>query len=155
MSTTEAGREEPTAAASPTRRELAQWAAAGGGCLLAGAAAALGAGFLYPIERRPRKPVFVCLKPELPPGHPREITDPGGRKVMLLRRADDTILAISTICTHLGCAVYYRPKQNHFECPCHQGLFDAEGVPTAGPPRRPLERYPVEVRDGKVFVQFT
>jgi cytochrome b6-f complex iron-sulfur subunit len=50
--------------------------------------------------------------------------------------------------------VYYRPQKKVFECPCHQGVFDADGNPTAGPPVSPLNKYETEVRGGKVFVQF-
>jgi Rieske Fe-S protein len=38
-----------------------------------------------------------------------------------------------------------------FECPCHEGLFNLEGRPIAGPPDRPLARIEVEVRDGMVW----
>ena len=33
-------------------------------------------------------------------------------------------------------------------------VFDADGNPVSGPPERPLERYPVVVREGRIFVQF-
>ena len=128
---------------------------AGGAVGLLGAAGAFVAGgFLYPVTRREEKPLFICLESEVPDGVPMEIQDLMGRKVLLLRAADGNLITLSTVCTHLGCQVYYRPKRNVFECPCHQGFFDALGNPVSGPPQRPLERYPVVVRDGKVFVQF-
>ncbi len=85
----------------------------------------------------------------------KEIKDPKGRTVLLMRQSTGSLMAISTICTHLGCNVFYREKKAHFECPCHQGFFDMEGNVISGPPQRPLDRYPIEVRDGKVFVQYT
>ena len=78
-----------------------------------------------------------------------------GRKVLLMRRKNNELMAISTECTHLGCSVYYRPGKRIFDCPCHQGVFDFEGNPISGPPTRPLERYPVEVRESKIFVHFS
>jgi len=37
-------------------------------------------------------------------------------------------------------------------CPCHNGWFDlATGAPNAGPPRRPLERVTLEIRDGVLY----
>ena len=118
-----------------------------------GVFAYLGGGFLYPVKRRKPPPLFVCLESQVPQGESLEILDPQGRKVLLMRKPDGPLMAIGTVCSHLGCAVYYRPRRGVFECPCHQGFFDAEGNPISGPPRRPLDRYPIEVRDGKVIVQ--
>jgi cytochrome b6-f complex iron-sulfur subunit len=44
--------------------------------------------------------------------------------------------AISTTCTHLGCAVA-RSKEG-FACPCHGSRFDASGKVIGGPAPRPL-----------------
>lgn len=41
-------------------------------------------------------------------------------------------------CTHLGCPVNWRPGAGLFECPCHGGVFYADGSVAGGPPRRPL-----------------
>lgn len=122
--------------------------------LLAAIATFIGGGFLYPLGRRKPSALFICLESEVPNDKPMEIHDLRGRKVLLMRKADNTLLALGTVCTHLGCAVHYRPKTRSLECPCHQGVFDAEGNPVSGPPQRPLDRYEVEIREGKVFVQF-
>jgi cytochrome b6-f complex iron-sulfur subunit len=114
----------------------------------------IGVGFLYPIGRRKPPPLFVCLESQVPLGKPLEIKDPEGRNVLLLREKRGKIIALGSICPHLGCTVYYRPQKKVFECPCHQGVFDADGNPTAGPPVSPLNKYETEVRGGKVFVQF-
>ncbi len=136
-----------------TRREFA--AACSAGALACGAAAIVAGGFLFPVRRGASKPLFICLESEMKLDGQREIRDLEGRKVLMLLKENGEILALSTICTHLGCAVYYRPVKKIFECPCHQGFFDGEGNPTAGPPREPLVRYPVEIREGKVFVRFS
>ena len=122
--------------------------------LLAGVVSVLGIGFLYPIPRKKPPAQFVCLASEIPAGESREIKDPEGRKVLLIRKSDESLLCIRTVCTHLGCAVFYRLATNQFECPCHQGIFDGEGKPISGPPQRPLDHYPTEVREGKIFIQF-
>jgi arsenite oxidase small subunit len=36
------------------------------------------------------------------------------------------IVAYSTMCTHMGCAVNYDSAQRVFRCPCHFSVFDAE-----------------------------
>ena len=122
--------------------------------LLGGAAILVAGGFLYPISGEKPPALFVCLDSQVPYKKTLEIKDPQGRQVLLRREPDGTLSAMRTVCTHLGCAVLYRPKEGIFECPCHQGFFDAQGNPIGGPPQRPLERYPVEVREGKVFIQF-
>jgi menaquinol-cytochrome c reductase iron-sulfur subunit len=37
-------------------------------------------------------------------------------------------------------------------CPCHGGVYYKDGSVAAGPPPRPLERYPVRVQDGQVEI---
>jgi Rieske Fe-S protein len=119
-----------------------------------GALAYVAGRFLYPVAKSKPPPSYVCLESELPRNEPLQIKDPQGRNVLIMRDSDGELMAIGTVCTHLGCAVYYRPEEKVFECPCHQGFFDSTGEPIAGPPQRRLDRYPIEVREGKVFVQF-
>ncbi len=127
----------------------------GGAVSLAGFFAAIVAGgFLYPVRRSKPPPLFVCLESRLVPGKPLEIKDPAGRPVLLLRKEGGDLVVLGSVCPHLGCTVYYRPKKGIFYCPCHQGVFDGDGNPIAGPPQRPLQHYPTEVRGSKVFVQF-
>jgi cytochrome b6-f complex iron-sulfur subunit len=114
----------------------------------------IGGKFLYPIKKKKPLPLFICLESQVPNDMPLDIMDPDGRKVLLIKKSSTELLAIGTICSHLGCTVFYRPAEKKFECPCHQGVFDGEGNPVSGPPQRPLTHYPTEVRDGKVFVQF-
>ena len=43
--------------------------------------------------------------------------------------------ARSLLCTHFGCRVVWEPARGQrYRCPCHQGWFDADGRPVAGPP---------------------
>lgn len=70
---------------------------------------------------------------------------------ILVRPTEDVILGFSQKCTHLGCVVYWVAEDMGFECPCHEGAFDLEGEPVAGPPDSPLARIEVEVRDGTVW----
>lgn len=71
---------------------------------------------------------------------------------ILMRPDADTLLAYSSQCTHLQCPVLPELEKGRLHCPCHAGYFDMRtGQPTAGPPRRPLPRITLEVRDGVVF----
>ena len=71
---------------------------------------------------------------------------------ILVRTAEDRFLAYSQKCTHLSCAVVPVMPENCLRCPCHQGYFDlTTGAPTAGPPRRPLPRIALEIRNGRIY----
>lgn len=61
-------------------------------------------------------------------------------------------IAMSNICTHLGCRARWVSDQEQFYCPCHAGVFDREGYVVSGPPPRPLDRYEVRVEDGQIFI---
>jgi Rieske Fe-S protein len=61
-------------------------------------------------------------------------------------------VAMSNICTHLGCRVRWITEQEEFFCPCHNGVFDKQGNVVSGPPPRPLDRYEVKVEDDQIFV---
>ncbi len=71
---------------------------------------------------------------------------------LLIRLRDGRLVAYGQQCSHLSCAVIPEPEQGHLRCPCHNGYFEInEGRPIAGPPRRPLPRIRVEVRDGVIY----
>ena len=80
--------------------------------------------------------------------HYPEETDP----CLLLRPSERSFLAYDQKCTHLSCAVIPEMSQGQLRCPCHHGYFEmASGRPLAGPPRRPLPRITLEIRDGIVY----
>ena len=57
-----------------------------------------------------------------------------------------TVFAIN--CTHLGCPVRWFPESNLFMCPCHGGVYYADGSHAAGPPPRGLYPYETRIKDG-------
>jgi menaquinol-cytochrome c reductase iron-sulfur subunit len=60
-------------------------------------------------------------------------------------------VALSSRCMHLGCPVRFTPAAGRFICPCHGGVYNFRGIPTGGPPVRPLDRFYTRLKDG--FVQ--
>lgn len=71
---------------------------------------------------------------------------------LLVRRDEKTLVAYASLCTHLQCPVLPHPQDNRLHCPCHAGYFDlATGAVLAGPPRRPLPRIRLEVKNGAVY----
>ena len=84
---------------------------------------------------------------------------PAGRPITVVRHGSGTTAkdyaARSSRCPHLGCPVRWNGRRHEYECPCHQGRFDAAGLPLAGPPLAagtPLESYPLIVDDGMLYV---
>lgn len=81
------------------------------------------------------------------------ITNSEEVSVYVLSTDGRTFIAMSNICTHLGCHIRWIAEQDHFFCPCHNGVFDKTGNVVSGPPPRPLTRYDVKVDNGELFVQ--
>jgi Rieske Fe-S protein len=118
------------------------------GGLLAGSVA-VGTG----VFRRPGRGAASArlVAASLRPGEAAVFTYPtDDDPAIAVRLADGTLVAYSSVCTHLGCAVLWSAKSGNLECPCHKGAFDARsGSVMAGPPQRRLHRIPlVERADG-------
>lgn len=60
-------------------------------------------------------------------------------------------MAMSLVCTHLGCTVTVTP--DGMVCPCHGSRFDQEGRVLTGPAQRPLARLAVEQNDTELIVR--
>jgi menaquinol-cytochrome c reductase iron-sulfur subunit len=62
-------------------------------------------------------------------------------------------IAMSNICTHLGCRVRWIADKQGFYCPCHNGVFAKDGTVISGPPPRPLDRFETKVEDGILYIK--
>ena len=69
------------------------------------------------------------------------------------RERETEFIAFAVNCTHLGCPVSWVQGAQLFLCPCHGGVFYADGNVAGGPPERELYRYPVRVENGRVLLQ--
>jgi cytochrome b6-f complex iron-sulfur subunit len=69
-----------------------------------------------------------------------------------VRRTEKGFEALSLVCTHIGCTVRWEPERNRYACPCHEGLFDAQGAPISGPPTEPLRAVPVSATESHVTI---
>ncbi|MCS5624749.1 MAG: ubiquinol-cytochrome c reductase iron-sulfur subunit [Candidatus Marinimicrobia bacterium] len=71
-------------------------------------------------------------------------------------RDDETMFALSTTCTHLGCTPNWLQTEGKFKCPCHGSGFRMTGINFEGPAPRPLERYKISIsNDGQILVDKT
>ena len=70
----------------------------------------------------------------------------------VVKTGEKEVIAFSPICTHLGCAVSWRPSDQTFACPCHTSSFSPDGKVISGPAPRPLDRFDVRVDGIKVML---
>ena len=74
-----------------------------------------------------------------------------GEPVLLIREANQ-VVALSAVCTHLGCIVKYKGG-GVILCPCHAASFDLNGNVTGGPAPRPLTYYRVRIVGGRIVIE--
>jgi len=68
---------------------------------------------------------------------------------------DGTVRALSSVCTHMGCTLHFRPDWQDLRCPCHGASFDLEGRlangrrtwRASGGYRGDASAYPIELPD--------
>lgn len=65
----------------------------------------------------------------------------------------DQFQVLSAHCAHLGCPVSWFPQSGLFMCPCHGGVYYANGERASGPPPRGLYHCVWRVEGGRLFVQ--
>ncbi|MGZ8428858.1 MAG: QcrA and Rieske domain-containing protein [Candidatus Deferrimicrobiaceae bacterium] len=74
-----------------------------------------------------------------------------GEPVLLIREANQ-VVALSAVCTHLGCIVKYKGG-GVILCPCHAASFDLNGNVIGGPAPRPLTYYRVRIVGGRIVIE--
>ena len=103
---------------------------------------------------------YVAKLKSLAVGDTINYESPAGAKIVIARQADsgtvDDFVALSRVCPHLGCQVHWEQHNNRFFCPCHNGVFDPQGVATSGPPAdagQALVKYPLKVENNLLFIE--
>jgi cytochrome b6-f complex iron-sulfur subunit len=76
-------------------------------------------------------------------------------KYFIIRSEDGGFLALSLICSHLGCSVLWDKAKNQFICPCHSSAFDRVGNVINSPAPRALDYYTVIIEGGKVKIDMS
>lgn len=91
---------------------------------------------------------FKIGKPEdFPVGTVKVFED----KNVIVSRDEEGILAMSLVCTHLGCIV--SKSRKGFTCPCHGSQFDEQGRVIKGPAPRALDWLEInQLPGGKLLV---
>jgi menaquinol-cytochrome c reductase iron-sulfur subunit len=70
-----------------------------------------------------------------------------------VRRVSGTTFQVFAInCAHLGCPVRWFAQSNLFMCPCHGGVYYADGTRASGPPPRGLYEYEHKVTGDTLMI---
>jgi cytochrome b6-f complex iron-sulfur subunit len=76
----------------------------------------------------------------------------GKQKILVVHLRDGQLIAVSAICTHMGCTVAYKPEAGRIVCPCHGSEYSPDGANLKGPAKRPLTRYAARNEDGRIVI---
>jgi menaquinol-cytochrome c reductase iron-sulfur subunit len=76
------------------------------------------------------------------------------KPVYVLPSSTGEFKVLSAVCPHLGCSVPWKEQDKTFVCPCHVGIFDAEGRRVAGPPPRDMDSLESKVENGVLKVRY-
>jgi cytochrome b6-f complex iron-sulfur subunit len=93
---------------------------------------------------------LIIRKNEVPSGDAKDIIFRDSPAV-IINRSDKGFIALSRVCTHLGCLVEYDRGKQRLICPCHAGNFDLEGNVLSGPPPKSLTAIPLRI-DGENII---
>lgn len=85
------------------------------------------------------KPPEVRSIDEIKPGE-GAIARVGKERLAVYRREDGAVVALSPICTHLGCHVSFNKAEKTWDCPCHGSRFNTQGEVVNGPAVKALRR---------------
>lgn len=93
-------------------------------------------------------------------GHPEDFNEPSvtflEQPRLFILRENNTLRAVSAVCTHLGCTVNQDAATGGLLCPCHGSAFDALGQVRDGPAPAPLPSFALTLApDGQVLVDMT
>ena len=142
-----------------TRRDWLSKVLMGGGLALAyGVLAVQGVLFLLPGRLKPRtRRLFAGQIGQYRVGGVQTFHDLQGNEI-LVKRSERGFEAFSSKCPHLGCRVHWVAEKREFFCPCHNGVFNADGVAVSGPPADGGQRLfqvplTVDERSGVVYIE--
>lgn len=114
--------------------------------------------FVYPLVRFLAPPggeakgkKVIVRKSEIPIGSAKDIII-NSIPSIVINTPDRGFIALSKVCTHLGCLVEYEKAKNRLLCPCHAGVYTLEGAVVSGPPPKPLRKFPLKVEGEDIVI---
>jgi cytochrome b6-f complex iron-sulfur subunit len=95
--------------------------------------------------------VAVASTADLPVGR-GEVFSVNNKPVLVIH-TDEGYSALSAVCSHLGCIVFWQEQRGVIACPCHEAYFNTNGAVISGPPPSPLAVYRVQVEGDQIYVE--
>ncbi len=75
------------------------------------------------------------------------------KPAVVIRPNEQELVALSVVCTHLGCVVKWDEKSNELRCPCHGARFDTSGTVLGGPAPAPLPSFSARIEDEYIIIE--
>lgn len=131
------------------------------GTALIGSAIAAAAGVFYPLGRYllpeskgggGKKETYTVALNEIHVGEARFFTFKR-KPALLIRKTETELVALSAVCTHLGCIVKYHEDAKQLQCPCHGAKYDQGGRVLGGPAPKALTAYNARIEAGNIVVE--
>lgn len=72
-----------------------------------------------------------------------------------IRQTREGPIAISLVCTHLGCTVEESKDGKGFTCPCHGSRYNEKGLVLQGPATKSLPHYRIEEQEDGTLKLYT
>ena len=107
--------------------------------------------FLIPPKSNAQDAQVTLDKDTIPPGTAKEVTY-NEIPLIVINRRGSGFIALSRVCTHLGCLVGFDSFNNKLVCPCHAGEFDLDGNVLSGPATKSLQRYPMKIGSNQITI---
>ena len=74
--------------------------------------------------------------------------------VWMRKQPDGEIIAFSSVCPHLGCAVDYVAAERVFYCPCHTSKFELSGEKINDIPPRGMDTLETKIKEGSIWIKY-
>lgn len=107
--------------------------------------------FLSPVDKGAAAEKVRIARQDVPVGGAHFFSYQGRPAVLLQPNAGEFV-ALTAVCTHLGCIVKWVDDDQEFLCPCHGGRFSPSGQVLGGPPPSPLENYSVTLEGDEILI---
>ncbi|NOZ25698.1 MAG: ubiquinol-cytochrome c reductase iron-sulfur subunit [Nitrospirae bacterium] len=107
--------------------------------------------FIAPPGKKAEAERLSLRKDEIPAGESKEIVF-NNTPAIIINRPGKGYIALSKVCTHLGCLVEFNKEKGSLICPCHAGEFNLDGKVLSGPPPKPLAEFPLRVEGESIIV---
>lgn len=73
--------------------------------------------------------------------------------VIIFRNSNNTLSAVSLLCTHQGCKVDWQKSSSSLYCPCHGSEFASDGKVINGPAKSSLSSFEVKEEKESILVK--